>query len=203
VPEAKEETSLDRLWKEYGQTFRVFDDLTLARWCAQTLGQLHGRVWRMSHPIVGAYRLASGIANERAIWSQRLVHVPAGYTTTRCCGAPVLPLFTRDVGERGLACIHCGDTCASLEEFPAGVASAAEKWAGNYAKIHDVAHWSEEKQRRVRDYDAEFEAAARRAEDLLAAAAVEVVPRLVDRFPAIVWEDQDECLEVRPEDVEL
>jgi len=25
----------------------------------------------------------------------------------------------------------------------------------------------------------------------------------LEAYPAIVWEDQDECLEVRPEDVEL
>ena len=28
-------------------------------------------------------------------------------------------------------------------------------------------------------------------------------PKLLEHYPAIVWEDQDECLEVRPEDVEL
>jgi len=33
---------LDLLWKEYSLGFRDFDDLTLARWLAQTLGQLKG-----------------------------------------------------------------------------------------------------------------------------------------------------------------
>jgi len=42
MSEMQEDSPLDRLWKEYARTFRHFDDLTLARWCSQTLGQLHG-----------------------------------------------------------------------------------------------------------------------------------------------------------------
>jgi hypothetical protein len=30
----------DRLWKEYSLAFEDFDDMTLARWLAQTLSQL-------------------------------------------------------------------------------------------------------------------------------------------------------------------
>ena len=44
----------DRLWKEYSAVFEDFDDLTLARWLAQTLAQLKGRALRFSHPLVGA-----------------------------------------------------------------------------------------------------------------------------------------------------
>jgi hypothetical protein len=33
--------------------------------------------------------------------------------------------------------------------------------------------------------------------------AHEIVPHLLEQFPAVVWEDQDECLEVRPEDIPL
>src|ERR1035437_6976569 len=51
------DSPLDSLWQEYGRTFRDWDDLTLARWLAQTLGQFEGRAWRLSHPLVGAYRL--------------------------------------------------------------------------------------------------------------------------------------------------
>src|SRR6185312_698882 len=40
------DSPLDQLWNEYGQVFREFDDLTLARWLAQTLGQLSGKAWR-------------------------------------------------------------------------------------------------------------------------------------------------------------
>ena len=39
------------------------------------------------------------------------------------------------------------------------------------------------------------------AERLLARAGGKLAPRLLDFYPAVVWEDQDECLEVRPEDV--
>jgi hypothetical protein len=30
-----------------------------------------------------------------------------------------------------------------------------------------------------------------------------LAPALLEFYPAVVWEDQDECLEVRPEDVQL
>ena len=33
------ESPLDQLWKEYSRAFEDFDNLTLARWLAQTLGQ--------------------------------------------------------------------------------------------------------------------------------------------------------------------
>ena len=69
---------LDALWKEYGVGFRDFDDLTLARWLAQTLGQLKGRAWRLSHPLLGAYRLAAQLAHERQIWHKRLVALQIG-----------------------------------------------------------------------------------------------------------------------------
>jgi hypothetical protein len=29
------------------------------------------------------------------------------------------------------------------------------------------------------------------------------MPPLLEFYPAVIWEDQDECLEVRPEDVVL
>ena len=45
------ESSTDRLWREYSRAFEDFDDLMLARWLAQTLGQLQGRAWRFSHPL--------------------------------------------------------------------------------------------------------------------------------------------------------
>jgi len=31
----------------------------------------------------------------------------------------------------------------------------------------------------------------------------QIAPKLLEFYPAVVWEDQDECLEVRPEDVLL
>ena len=55
----------------------------------------------------------------------------------------------------------------------------------------------------MRDYDAAFEEAAQQVERLLADAAHECVPILLEHFPSVIWEDQDECLEVRPEDIVL
>ena len=41
------------------------------------------------------------------------------------------------------------------------------------------------------------------AEQFLAFAGRNVAPKLLDTYAAVIWEDQDECLEVRPEDVTL
>ena len=51
---------LDLLWKEYSLGFRDFDDLTLARWLAQTLGQLAGQ--RLAPLASAAGRLPPGRA---------------------------------------------------------------------------------------------------------------------------------------------
>src|SRR5262245_31195176 len=96
------ESPLDRLWREYSAVFQDFDDLTLARWLAQTLGQLEGRIWRLSHPLLGAYRLAAHMAHDRQIWLKRLASPPPAYREAPCCRAPLLPFFTRDVVEAGL-----------------------------------------------------------------------------------------------------
>ena len=45
----------DQLWKGYSQVFMEMDDLTLARWMAQPLGQFSGQAWRLSHPLMLAY----------------------------------------------------------------------------------------------------------------------------------------------------
>ena len=60
------ESPLDKLWHEYAAVFKEFDDLKLARWMAQTLGQIEGRAWRLSHPLLGAYRLAAQTAHDRS-----------------------------------------------------------------------------------------------------------------------------------------
>src|SRR5437867_12886058 len=95
------ESPLDKLWQEYGRVFRDWDDLTLARWLAQTLGQLEGRAWRLSHPLVGAYRLAAKIGHDRGIWHKRMATPPAAYAESACCRAPMLSLLTRDVRADG------------------------------------------------------------------------------------------------------
>jgi len=65
------DSPLDQLWTEYGQVFREFDDLTLARWLAQTLGQLSGKAWRWSHPLIGAYRLAAPVSRSDPVQPSR------------------------------------------------------------------------------------------------------------------------------------
>ena len=55
----------------------------------------------------------------------------------------------------------------------------------------------------ARNYDQDFENAAKRGERLLARLGGDLAPVLLEQFPAVIWEDQDECLEVRPEDIPL
>lgn len=197
------ESPLDKLWAEYGAAFRDFDDLTLARWLAQTLGQLQGKAWRVSHPLIGAYRLAAQLGHERQIWFKRLATPPPAYPESGCCRAPMLPLLTRDVRDSGLICEHCGDTLVPFDELPAELQPLLESWATEYAAVHAVAHWDDRQRKKSGDYDAAFERACATAEQLLAQAGRELAPRLLDFYPAVIWEDQDECLEVRPEDIVL
>lgn len=198
-----DENSVDSLWAEYSTIFREFDDLTLARWMAQTLGQLQGRAWRLSHPLVAAYRLAGQVGHDRQIWHKRIATAPAAYGEAACCRAPLLPLLTRDIIESGLVCLHCNGTVTAFDDLPEELKPLARDWAEKYAPIHAVAHWDDAQQRRARDYDAAYEEAAEKAETLLAIAGQQLVPKLIELYPTVIWEDQDECLEVRPEDVRL
>lgn len=199
--ESRRESPLDLLWNDYGAVFRDFDDTTLARWMTQTLGQLEGKCWRLSHPLLGAYRLAAQTAHQRQVWLKRLTSVPSGYEIAPCCRAPALPLLTRDVREAGLLCQHCNETLMALDALPAPVRTLFEEWADSYAPVHAVAHWDDDKQKSADDYDSAFETAAQATEKLLVTAGFELAPRLLGIFPAVIWEDQDECLEVRPENV--
>jgi hypothetical protein len=194
---------LDLLWKEYGQAFHDFDDLSLARWLAQTLGQLEGKAWRLSHPLVGAYRLAAQLGHERQIWHKRLATPPAAYAESPCCRAPWLPLLTRDVRESGLICQHCNETLVAFDDLPPELVPALEAWATQYEPVHAVAHWDDRQRRSAGNYDHASEQAAQQAEHFLARLGTELAPQLLDHYPAVIWEDQDECLEVRPEDVRL
>jgi hypothetical protein len=200
---ANAESPLDLLWKEYGQVFKDFDDLSLARWMAQTLGQFEGKAWRLSHPLLGAYRLAAQLAHERQIWFKRLATPPAAYSESPCCRAPTLPLLTRDVREAGLICQHCNETLISFDDIPESVRGTLRAWAERYAPVHAVAHWDDAQRKRSGDYDRAYEKAAKDAERLLSEAGTSIVKTLLEFCPSVVWEDQDECLEVRPEDVNL
>lgn len=194
-------TPEDQLWKEYGNAFSNWDDLTLARWLAQTLGQLEGKVWRVSHPLAEAYRLGAQVAHDRQIWFKRLATPPVAYIESPCCRAPLLPLLTRDLLESGLICLHCSDTLIPFNEIPEEARDPLAQWAQEYAPIHQVAHWEEARQKSESSYERAYEKAAQQAEGLLAQAGFQLAPRLLDHFPAVVWEDHDECLEVRPEDI--
>jgi hypothetical protein len=200
---ADSDSPTDLLWKEYGRVFRDFDDLSLARWLAQTLGQLEGKVWRFSHPLLGAYRLAAQHAHERQIWLQRLANPPPAYSESPCCRAPMLPLLTRDVHEVGLICQHCNDTLVPFDEIPASIQADLQSWTSQYTPVHGVAHWDDRQIKSAGDYEGALERAARQAEQLLARAGTQLAPKLLEFYPAIAWEDQDDCLEVRPEDVEI
>jgi hypothetical protein len=192
---------LDSLWQEYAGVFRDWDDHTLARWLAQTLGQFEGRAWRLSHPLMGAYRLAAKMAHDRQIWLKRLATPPAAYAESPCCRAPFLPLLTRDVRAEGLICQHCNEILVAFDDLPAEVREVISAWAQQYEPVHAVAHWDDRQRRRVKNYDEAYENAAKQAEQLLTVAGRELAPKLLETYPAVVWEDQDECLEVRPEDV--
>lgn len=200
---AFESSPLDALWLEYSRVFRDWDDLTLGRWLAQTLGQLEGRAWRASHPLVGAYQLGAKAAHDRQIWHKRLVTPPAAYAESPCCRAPALPLITRDVRESGFICEHCSATLVPFEEIPEALRQELDFWAQKYGEIHAVAHWDDRQRRRVSNYDDAFERAAQEAEMFLKQLGKNIAPRLLEAYGAVVWEDQDECLEVRPEDVAL
>ena len=196
------DSPLDLLWDEYSEAFRGFDDLTLARWMSQTLSQLQGRAWRLSHPLFGAYRLAAQVAQERQIWLKRLATFPSDYTDAPCCRAPLVPLLTRDVLESGLVCQHCNTTAVPFDEIPADLQIVLKAWAEEYAPIHAVAHWEDRKRKSV-NYDRALDDAAEDAEKLLAFAGTQLAPKFLEFYPAMVWEDQDECLEVRPEDLPM
>jgi len=201
--ESESQSPLDSLWQEYASVFRDWDDLTLARWLAQTLGQLEGRSWRLSHPLIGAYRLAAKIAHDRQIWFKRLATPPAAYTESHCCRAPFLPLLTRDVRIEGLICQHCNEILVPFDEIPAELREFVSAWALQYEPIHAVAHWDDRQRRRIGNYDEAFESAAKQAEHMLTTAGREIAPKLLNAYAAVIWEDQDECLEVRPEDVSV
>ena len=194
---------MDLLWREYASVFREWDDTTLARWLAQTLGQFAGRTWRSTHPLVAAYQLAAKIGDERQIWHKRLATPPSVYVESPCCRAPFLPLLTREVRECGLICGHCNQTLLPFDEITEDLRVKLGAWAQKYEPVHAVAHWDDRQRRRVPNYDDAYEKAAQEAEGFLKELGRDLAPKLLDVYAAVIWEDQDECLEVRPEDVLL
>ena len=140
-------SSLDVLWNGVQSCIREFDDLTLARWMAQTLGQLEGKAWRLSHPLVGAYRLAAQQGYSRQVWFKRLATPPHAYAESPCCRAPMLPLLTRDVEDGGLLCVHCNDVLVQFEDLPKALKEDLSDWVSQYQPVHAVAHWDDRQRR--------------------------------------------------------
>ena len=96
------------------------------------------------------------------------------------------------------ACLHRPGKEKALKKVRAEV----EVWAQQYEPVHAVAQWDDRQRRGAGNYDAAYENAAEQSEQLLARAGRELAPKLLQIYPTIVWEDQDDCLEVRPEDVQ-
>ncbi|MEE2948244.1 MAG: hypothetical protein VX392_07985 [Verrucomicrobiota bacterium] len=190
------------LWSQYSQVFVEMDDLSLARWMAQTLGQFSGQVWRLSHPLMLTYELAASAAYERQVWLKGMAIIPSGYMPAGCCRAPLLPVFSRDVLNTGLLCKNCNEMCVAFDDLPEELKPRIEKWATEYDTAHAIAHWEEDNIKLPPDYEQVLEMAAQTAVGLLADAGTGLVPALLEFYPAVAWEDRDECLEVLPEDIE-
>jgi len=192
---------LQSLWEEYRKPINTYDDPALARWISQTLGQLNGQAWRLSHPLVGLHRLLATTAHRRSLRVARLAQLPAGFPTCPHCDSPLLPLITRDVLDDGLVCETCGGSAVPFSDLPEEAREPLRQWAGTYAKIHAVAHWEETEKALHGEYEKAYQQAAEQAEDLLRELAREHLAPLLEHYPALVWEDHDECLDVRPDDV--
>lgn len=189
------------LWQEHTRALKTWDDLSLARWLNQTLGQLHERCWRASHPLVVAYRLGATVAQQRDIWNRRTFSFNNHYQRAPCCGAPTIPFISFEVCTHGLYCSCCGEVMNTLEELPAEINSGFRQWGASYDIIHQVAHWSDPERKQCGDYDRALDDACERAIPLLAKLGYELAPKVLRAFPAVFWEDADNCLDVIPEDI--
>jgi hypothetical protein len=90
-----------------------------------------------------------------------------------------------------------------FDDIPAELKEPLKQWAETYAPIHAVAHWDEQQRKSVPNYDQKIESSAVEVEKLMVSAVKNLLPPFLDHYPAVVWEDQDECLEVRPDDIRL
>jgi hypothetical protein len=147
--------------------------------------------------------LAGQVGYNRQIWLKRLATYPQAYVEAACCRAPLVPLLTRDVLESGLVCFHCGSTAVPVDDLPDDIQPLVRSWAEEYSPVHAVAHWEDDRRKQVNDYEKSFDEAASRAETLLAFAGHQLIPRILEVCTTVIWEDHDECLDVRPEDVKL
>ena len=189
------------LWHEHMRALKSWDDLSLARWLNQTLGQLFERSWRASHPLVLAYRLGAAVAHQRDLWNRRILSIDAHYQPTDCCRAPSIPFVTFEACTHGIYCSCCGEVLLMIEELEASLASSFKHWSSHYEAVHSVAHWSEEERKRYGDYDEALDRASARAVPLLSRFGYQLVPRFLQTFPTVFWEDSDHCLDILPEEI--
>jgi hypothetical protein len=86
--------------------------------------------------------------------------------------------------------------------LPSALRAALEPWVKEYQTVHEVAHWDDVRKLGC-NYEELFNSSARKAEELWVRLARVILPVALDDFAAVIWEDHDECLDVRPEDIEL
>ena len=64
----------------------------------------------------------------------------------------------------------------------------------DFVLVRWMARWGEWRRKSQDQYEHVFEQAAQKSEAQLS---------YFDNFPLVIWDDQDECLQVRPEDIQL
>ena len=138
------------------------------------------------------YRLAAMVGHDRQIWHQRLVKPPIDFPRRMLSGT-VVPDGDAGCLKNGLICFHCNGTAVPLDLEDE---SLRKGWLNGLKIIqaYGVAHWDETRRNSHVNYEQAFEDAAQQSEQLLAYQGVELAPALVEFFPAVIWEDQDECL---------
>ncbi|MGV3773034.1 MAG: hypothetical protein ACO1QB_09040 [Verrucomicrobiales bacterium] len=191
---------VEHLYADYAEPFASFDDVTLARWLSQTLSQLRGRYWRMSHPFIHSYRFAAKAGHERQIWLKRLANHPPEFPPAKCCRSPLFVILSRDLLKTGLICMHCEETAVDFDELPADVKTMLQPWMERYGSLHEVAHREDDEQDAA-VYDDELQKAKEIAQAMLSSLEKAILPNLLEFVPAIAWEDQDECLDIAPEEI--
>src|SRR5437763_800575 len=82
----------------------------------------------------------------------------------------------------------CNDTLVAFEEIPEAVQAELGKWSDAYQPVHAVAHWDDRQRKGAGDYERALEDAAKQAERLLAQAGNDLVVKLLEFYPAVVWE---------------
>ena len=90
---------------------------------------------------------------------------------------------------------HCGQQMVALDKIKnQQLVEKLSQGAESSAPIHAVAYWGEWRRKSQDQYEHVFDEATQKSEAQLS---------YFDDFPLVIWDDQDECLQVRPEDIQL